>query len=694
MGKYSLGPLLVASLFLTATGCDRTADTLRQPEIDSGSTDSADPSGGAGASDAGEQDSTGPGKGPSSGSEPTSTSSPEPRPPSSGSEQDSGSDGPPAEPSASGSGSEQDSASDDPPAEASPPAEPTTGTVRTIDSVAYRDRLIGMWVAECVANWTGLQREGYYTQPGTFLTDESWDDGLEFVIQDPWSADDDTDFEFIYTMTMADLGKVDLSPTDIQQAWATHTAPGQYIWVSNLAAQGLMRGSPGVLPPSTSLLAANDQSLMIDAQLTTEVFGAIAPGMPQKALKIADLPIRTTASGYSAHAAQFHVALYSLAAVADQQLAPRERVLWLVRTARQLIPDQSKTADVIDLVLSDYLANGDANDWERTRDLIAQKFQTEDQNNGYRYLEWYESSVNLGGGLVALLYGEGDLKRTIQIGTLSGWDSDNGTATMGGLLGLILGIDGVLAAFPDQNLSLDYAISATRVGFQQPTYRFPEIADLMMPLVEKAVRDAGGSVSGTTLTLPPVALDELHWRSHNPLAQIHESSVNNRLGSSKVSIEIQGVVDPGFPSAPLGAIADGLEFDYSGVDRQIDVRDINEYPASEAAPLCVPVKGGDEAAGVSVSWEEAVALSGVRFVEGGLGEGGGYWQDPVVEIRVQSAWQLAPLQGTFEPDGDSPYQIHELKFDAPVEANGIRIRERTAVAGFVTVCELDGILAQ
>ena len=41
--------------------------------------------------------------------------------------------------------------------------------------------------------------------------------------------------------------------------------------------------------------------------------------------------------------------------------------------------------------------------------------------------------------LVSLFYGEGDLKETIKIGTLAGWDSDNPTSTWGGLIGFIIG---------------------------------------------------------------------------------------------------------------------------------------------------------------------------------------------------------------------------------------------------------------
>lgn len=576
-----------------------------------------------------------------------------------------------------------------------PAASPAAGAVRTLNLADYRDRLTAMWIAECLANWTGLQREGTTTSPGEFLTDDDWESqGLQFVVQDPWLADDDTDIEFIYLMTMADLARVRLSPEDIAAAWNRHTEPGIYIWVSNLAAQGLMRESPPVLPPSTSLLAVNDQSLMIDAQLTTEMFGAIAPGMPAYALELADLPIRTTASGYSAHAAQFHVALYSLAAVVDRSLLPQQQILWLVDTARRLIPETSKTAAVIDLVLEDYLDNDDGDDWERTRDRVAQVFQTDDEANGYRYLEWYESSVNLAGGLIALLYGEGDLARTIQIGTLSGWDSDNGTATMGGLLGLLLGTDGVTNAFPERTLSTSYRIDSTRVGFDQATYSFAHIVDRMATLVELAVRDAGGETSPDLLTLPPTALDTLSWSTDNPLAAIHETSANNRMGPDEVSVELEGEVDPGWPSAPIGAIADGLEFDYSGRDRRLDVRDIGEYPSQEPAPRCVPLRSNDAATSIAVVFRRPVSLAGLRFVEGALGEGGGFWQNPVVEIRVDGSWLAAPLSRPFDPDPPTPYQIHELTFQAPTDAEGVRIRERDVVAGFVSVCELDGILAR
>ena len=57
-----------------------------------------------------------------------------------------------------------------------------------------------------------------------------------------------------------------------------------------------------------------------------------------------------------------------------------------------------------------------------------------------------EGSI-IAASLVSLFYGEGDLKETIKIGVLSGWDSDNPTATWGGLLGFMYGKEGVEKTF-------------------------------------------------------------------------------------------------------------------------------------------------------------------------------------------------------------------------------------------------------
>ncbi len=318
------------------------------------------------------------------------------------------------------------------------------GKVRVIDRADYADRLRALWLGECIANWTGIQTEGDRSSP-PFYDDSDWGPGgFDFILdQDPWWADDDTDIEYVYCHLMDQHGTHMLSGQQIRDGWMTHI--NSYIWVSDEKARSLM--DSGYTTPQTGMLALNDLALMIDAQLTTEIFGIYAPSMADVALQMANLPIRLVATGYAAHAAQYFMLLYCLASEVDTSLSRKDQVLWLADEARKYIPDTSKSADIYDFVKADYLANSDKDDWESTRDKIYDRYQLNAASNGFRYQTWYESSVNFAAGIMALLYGEGDYKKTVKIGTLSGWDSDNSTATLGGLLGFMYGYTDLVAEF-------------------------------------------------------------------------------------------------------------------------------------------------------------------------------------------------------------------------------------------------------
>ena len=76
----------------------------------------------------------------------------------------------------------------------------------------------------------------------------------------------------------------------------------------------------------------------------------------------------------------------------------------------------------------------------------------------------FAAGINYAASLISLFYGEGDLKETIKIGALCGWDSDNPTATWGGLIGFMLGKQGVEKAF-GKKFSNRFNIHRTRKGF-------------------------------------------------------------------------------------------------------------------------------------------------------------------------------------------------------------------------------------
>ena len=162
----------------------------------------------------------------------------------------------------------------------------------SIDRADYADRLRALWLGECIANWTGIQTEGHCPNP-PFYDDSDWGPGgFGFILnQDPWLADDDTDIEYVYSHLLNQHQTHMLGAQQIRDGWMSHI--NRMIWVSDEYARGLM--DDGYAPPQTGMLALNHLALMIDAQLTTEIFGVFAPGMSDLALQMDDLPIRTTA---------------------------------------------------------------------------------------------------------------------------------------------------------------------------------------------------------------------------------------------------------------------------------------------------------------------------------------------------------------------------------------------------------------
>ena len=77
----------------------------------------------------------------------------------------------------------------------------------------------------------------------------------------------------------------------------------------------------------------------------------------------------------------------------------------------------------------------------------------------------FAAGINFGASLISLFYGEGNYKNTIKIGTLAGWDSDNPTATWGGLIGFMLGKKEIEKLF-NRKFSNQFNIHRTRQNFE------------------------------------------------------------------------------------------------------------------------------------------------------------------------------------------------------------------------------------
>ena len=382
-----------------------------------------------------------------------------------------------------------------------------------INKKDYKDKLEGFWLGQSIANWTGIitemdkigiptngKGEGFYTRKNWAGKDEPniWSNSSNYSIIDfnlaksdsVWGSDDDTDIEYMYQELILENDNLRLRPNQIRDGWLKHISKEEenFLWVSNQKAFDLMQ--EGFLPPETSNPKNNQFYEMIDAQLTTEIFGLYSPNYPGVGLSMAYLPIRTVARENAAWISEFYIIMHSIASLETSHKNIKGKVFWMSEQARKVLPNASYSAKMYDYVKSKYESGIS---WEQTRDSLNYKYQVNNED-GYNWSKidkscngCFAAGINFGASIISLFYGEGDFKETIKIATLCGWDSDNPASTWGGLLGFMYGSKEIKKMF-DLELSSSYNIHRTRVGFNKPIDDFESMAEKGLLIIDKVVK--------------------------------------------------------------------------------------------------------------------------------------------------------------------------------------------------------------
>lgn len=299
------------------------------------------------------------------------------------------------------------------------PEKPEIATT-PLSEAALLDHVHGAWATIMVANHSGLPIEGVWLdEPGP-------GDSVELVLLDEWSTDDDTHVEWLHLHVLETHG---LSPSyeQIRDEWVDHLNGD--IWVATRAARDLM--DTGVLPPETGRPPGNPEGAWsMDAQLETELFGMLHPGRPERAREQARFFAQVTNVGPAVDASAFYAHLYAMAFHESDPAV-------LIAHARAAEPEDSIVAPIVDDVIAWHEEAPD--DWRATRARIAQVYDDDP--------EWWASRVNFAVTIMALLYGDGDLRATLDIAGLAGWDADNNMTTSAGLIGLAQGFDALPEPF-------------------------------------------------------------------------------------------------------------------------------------------------------------------------------------------------------------------------------------------------------
>jgi hypothetical protein len=286
-----------------------------------------------------------------------------------------------------------------------------------ISAETLEDKIRGGLLAQLLGNLNGLAHENkYYDEPGNV---EHYTPGLP----DGARTDDDTDIEWVYITAMQRGRTAMLGPEQITLLWKKHI--NQHIWCSNLYVRRLM--DIGIDPPLTGNLALNPwANFNISGQFVCETFGLIAPAMPQTAARIGLNYTHVSIDGEPAQTTQLFTAMIATAFVTNE-------IDKILDAGVASIDPDSRIAPIISDVRRWHKEH--PGDWRTTRQLIRDNYtlyesRTRNQN-GYE--------LCTAATVAALLYGEGDLVRTL-IGAFNfGWDADNNAATAATVVGVIKG---------------------------------------------------------------------------------------------------------------------------------------------------------------------------------------------------------------------------------------------------------------
>lgn len=275
----------------------------------------------------------------------------------------------------------------------------------------YRDKMKAGWIGQIIGVSWGAPTENRYQK---IMPADKMPPFTEDLVNDAFGQDD-LYVEMTFLRTMEEYG-FDVS---IRQAGIDFANSGYSLWVAN--AMGRLNLRNGIAPPDSSHPKFHNCAGAIDYQIEADYAGLIAPGMPDVVIALGDKFGRLMNCGDGVYAGQFMGALYAEAFFESD-------VMKLIEAGLKAIPAESRYAGMVRDMLQWYRES--PTDWEKTWELAEKKYN---QNRDYNI---HPLDVKREGAwvLMGLLYGQGDLDKTMIISCRCGFDSDCNPSSSGGIL--------------------------------------------------------------------------------------------------------------------------------------------------------------------------------------------------------------------------------------------------------------------
>ena len=280
-------------------------------------------------------------------------------------------------------------------------------TTLDLNSPELYDRVYGCWMGKNCGGTLGTPLEKGEGEPEPF--DVWWYPKL----QEGGIPNDDLEMQLIWLKAFEEHGR-GLDACHLAQYWLNHIG---YNWDEYGWARMNLR--LGLLPPVSGSYNNWFKDCM-GCPIRSEIFACVAPGLPRLAVRYAfQDAIVDHAGGESVYGEMFNTALQASAFLVTD-------LNELLDIGRTYVRDGSATARAIDAARRAHAAGLD---WKAARRKVLEA--TPHYNSQY-------SPINMGFQTIGLLYGK-DFADSLCIAVNCGYDTDCTGATVGAILGILLG---------------------------------------------------------------------------------------------------------------------------------------------------------------------------------------------------------------------------------------------------------------
>lgn len=299
----------------------------------------------------------------------------------------------------------------------------------TMSKEVLKDKIKGAWAAQTIGVTYGGPTEFRYLK--RYIPDSVdilWTDTtlLHMMTNSPGLYDDIyMDLTFVEVMEREGLNAPASSHA---QAFANAK---YWLWHANQQARyNILHG---ISPLESGHWKNNPHADDIDFQIEADFAGIMNPGMPNSALEICDRVGHIMNYGDGYYGGVFVAGMYSYAFIEND-------ISLIVNKGISMIPEQSTFYQCIADVIIWHRQY--PNDWKKNWQKIEDKWGTEVGCPDGVFEDFnIDAKINAAYVVLGLLYGGGDISKTMEISTRAGQDSDCNPATAGAIIGTIQGYD-------------------------------------------------------------------------------------------------------------------------------------------------------------------------------------------------------------------------------------------------------------